>query len=84
MGENSLAMIGRRVRISLRQFLELAPEDIVHLQRLRYLTGDVAALGSARINIRLLQQNQISRWPRKEVNYRIQLKTTIDIPTNYR
>ena len=47
--------------IALCQFLEFASENIVHPQRLRDFTGDVAVLRPPGIHIRFLQQNQV-RW----------------------
>ena len=45
--------------IALCQFLEFASEDIVHPQRLRDFTGDVAVLRPPGIYIGFLQQDQV-------------------------
>ena len=52
-------MVGRRAGIALGQFFEFSPEDIVHTQRLRDFSSDVAVLRPPGIYIGFLQQDQV-------------------------
>ena len=75
-------MIGRSGRASLRQFLEFEPEDVIHSQGLRDFAGNVAKFGSAGVDVRFLQEDQIGARVPKEIDNPTQLKAAIDIPAD--
>ena len=54
-----LSVVGRRAAPALRQFLEFAPEDVVHPQLPRDFVGDVTKAGTAGIQIHFLEDQKV-------------------------
>lgn len=66
----------------MRQFLEFAAENVIHAQRLRDFPGNVAVLGAPGIHVGFLQQNQVRTLLAEKLDYAVQLKSAVDVPTD--
>src|SRR6266567_8070092 len=75
-------MIGRRRSRSLRQFLKLASEDVVHSKVTRKLLGDVQTMGSSRIEIDLLERQEIGLLRCEKFRDIGQMESAVDVPVH--
>src|ERR1700745_166894 len=80
--ESSLSVICRRIFGSLHKLLELSTEDVVHLQLPGNLFGDIHTMRATRIEIRLLQDENVCICTCKEINDARQLQATVDVPVD--
>src|SRR5258707_12674634 len=67
---------------SLSQLHYLAAEDVVQAQLLRDLTGDVKAMGAARIDVNFLKEQDVSIHLRQELYNGGQFQATINVPVD--
>src|SRR5215471_21380583 len=73
-------MPGRVGLRSLSQFHELTSKDIVQAQLLRDLTRDIKTMRAARIDVDLLEKQNIRVQISQEIHNRGQLQASVDVP----
>ena len=75
-------MVGRGSLRALCQFLKLAAENVVHRQLLRDFPRDVDVMSPPRVQVRFLQQNDVRLFAGEELDYLVQLRTAVNVPTH--
>ena len=75
-------MIGRRLFGPLGQFLELAPEDIIHAEHARKPFSDVQTMSSSRIKINFLENQDVGILRRKKICDAGVTKPAVDVPVD--
>src|SRR5271165_2333245 len=75
-------MESRGAARALSQFLELASENIIHLQLLSDLSGHIEAVRAFGIHVNLLQNQEVSFGVRQKLDHAAQLLSSIDVPVN--
>src|SRR5882724_8905297 len=78
--ERRLPLISRRLPRALRQLLEFLAKYKVHLQRLRYFARNIKMVGSFRVQIYLLQEDQIRFAFLQKIEDSRQFEPALDVP----